>query len=599
MRLRGIKLAGFLGFHPSFGGEISNVDHRTFLIGPNNSGKSSIIKFMQLLKTIQRKDPDSILFPNEYWWQHDTGKTISAELSIEVQGELKATIDNIPNSLGSTGARFISLLHNNILTISIQIKLESSPKIKIFPFVWVSGIRKTIRYFDANGKLDETNAFDPTDRDDYQKLIQPSQDIYHKIISKCLFFDPIRSLGRSSNSDLVNDGSKLLGELFKWSKNSTEAPKYRRFENEYITLINQVLSSSGMSEIHDFKPVEIPTTNLPSLSIAFKSAPQIPFDIYNMGTGISQLFILLASFIKNKDQYIYFIEEPEVHLHPALVRRLSQSLKSMTSSQFIISSHSSAILESLTSNDRIYRFSVSEIVGNSILEVSDARHKQQLLDDLGMNGSTLFQANCVIWVEGPSDRIYLNCWLKGLDASLIEGVDYSIAFYGGRVLSHFSLDTADDNENTLIELMKINRYSAVLMDSDVSSIVERVNLTKQRILDEAASSQNTCALLTRGREIENDLPIQFLRSAIANLTNIEESVLCSLEFTNTRNYFDEAADFVSGRTSMDRESLCKLFKNKMKIAKCVENIFHTQNTQPPVYIQNHLLEFIRKSSRLI
>lgn len=30
-----------------------------------------------------------------------------------------------------------------------------------------------------------------------------------------------------------------------------------------------------------------------------------------------------------------------------------------------------------------------------------------LLDDLGFKASDLLQSNCVIWVEGPSDRIYI------------------------------------------------------------------------------------------------------------------------------------------------------------------------------------------------
>ena len=38
--------------------------------------------------------------------------------------------------------------------------------------------------------------------------------------------------------------------------------------------------------------------------------------------------------------------------------------------------------------------------------------KRNLLDDLGVKASDLLQANCAIWVEGPSDRIYIKKWLE-------------------------------------------------------------------------------------------------------------------------------------------------------------------------------------------
>lgn len=46
--------------------------------------------------------------------------------------------------------------------------------------------------------------------------------------------------------------------------------------------------------------------------------------------------------------------------------------------------------------------------------------------DLGYRPSDLLQANAIIWVEGPSDRIYINHWLDQQAPDLVEGIDYSI-----------------------------------------------------------------------------------------------------------------------------------------------------------------------------
>lgn len=120
-------------------------------------------------------------------------------------------------------------------------------------------------------------------------------------------------------------------------------------------------------------------------------------------------------------------------------------------------------------------------------------------------------SNCVIWVEGPSDRIYLKHLIDLLsDDELHEGQHYSVMFYGGKLLSHL---TADDPQmvSELISLLKINRNSAILIDSDRKKHGGWVNETKRRIKNEA---QETGAYVwtSQGREIENYFKPEFWAS---------------------------------------------------------------------------------------
>ena len=75
------------------------------------------------------------------------------------------------------------------------------------------------------------------------------------------------------------------------------------------------------------------------------------------------------------------------------------------------------------------------------------KEKSIICNDLGYKASDLLQTNSIIWVEGPSDRIYINFWLNEIDDSLVEGVHYSIMFYGGRLFSHLTADDYDDIED--------------------------------------------------------------------------------------------------------------------------------------------------------
>jgi hypothetical protein len=87
-------------------------------------------------------------------------------------------------------------------------------------------------------------------------------------------------------------------------------------------------------------------------------------------------------------------------------------------------------------------------------------------------------------VEGPSDRIYLRAWIRLQNPELEEGTDYSIMFYGGRLLNHLSADDSEVSE--FISLRKLNRHLCVVIDSDKTTANSRINSTKKRVKDEWA-----------------------------------------------------------------------------------------------------------------
>src|SRR5262245_9835315 len=94
----------------------------------------------------------------------------------------------------------------------------------------------------------------------------------------------------------------------------------------------------------------------------------------------------------------------------------------------------------------------------------------------------LLQANGIIWVEGPSDRVYLNRWLGFVAPNLVEGIHYSIAFYGGKLLAHLSCE--DDPVADLFRVLRINRHALLMVDRDGDNEAAQLNQSKERILDE-------------------------------------------------------------------------------------------------------------------
>jgi hypothetical protein len=232
--------------------------------------------------------------------------------------------------------------------------------------------------------------------------------------------------------------------------------------------------------------------------------------IESLGSGIHEVIILASAATVLKD-YVVCIEEPELHLNPILQKKLLRYLALNTCNQYFITTHSAALMD--TPGAEIYHVRLKD--GASTVERATSNEQRSAVcEDLGYHPSDLLQANCVIWVEGPSDRVYLNWWLRSVDAALVEGIHYSVMFYGGRLASHLTQAPDSPEISDFISLRRLNRRGVMIIDSDRDKPHASINATKRRLQDEFDSGPGH-AWITDGREIENYLLSSQVTTAIA------------------------------------------------------------------------------------
>lgn len=238
--------------------------------------------------------------------------------------------------------------------------------------------------------------------------------------------------------------------------------------------------------------------------------------IHNLGDGIKQLItILYCMFEKKNQKAIFFIEEPELNLHPGYQRKFIEILQDYSGfkdHQVFMTTHSNHLIDNSINYDNIslYKF-ININNSNSKFKVIKTTNKDiEVLELLGVLNSSVFLSNCTIWVEGISDKIllskYLQIYFNSIsETRLKEDIHYSFVEYGGNNVTHWAFISNDDISS--INASGITNRSMIVLDNDDDHKRKR----KENLL-KIFGEERYCELNVR--EIENTISRKVLEKTI-------------------------------------------------------------------------------------
>lgn len=468
---------------------IDNLGKTNLFIGKNNSGKSNILTFLKLLsqniKDLKKMPLQTI--ENQYRRSAETAKL-----------KLIVSVANLSRYYGILTDVFTP---DTLLCISFDPKGNSVGIGEQFNLSKSQLLRLQTQYSDAPPeKLKEIIK---------DTLLQSVIGILKESFENLIYIPHFREIHEDSKEavDEKNiNGQNIISALFKMQNPKVGNENERQTFDEIQEFIRKLIGDPNLK-------VEVPHDK--ETILIEMQGNRLP--LQSFGTGIHELVILCSALAIYKN-YTVCIEEPELHLHPDLQRKFLKFIHDKTHNTYFITTHSNIFLD-FDKNVNIYHVTHNG-KASGVVKASTEAVTYDILDDLGYKASDLLQANSILWVEGPSDRVFLNKWISILDPDLLEGVHYSVMFYGGRLLAHVTM--SNDNEDNLIKLLRINRNSIIIIDRDGLSDTAIINDTKTRIENE--TTRGIC-WITRGREIENYISTSTLSRYVERKTGKSQSLI--------------------------------------------------------------------------
>lgn len=502
-RLVSISLSGFRGFRERT--SLPDLGRLNVIVGPNNVGKSTLLMPLRRLTRSDDRFVPKVGVPDgagAFASLHTVKLFDTDRCGVPARIELTIDVPNIDSRAaafaaeysGRTDATFVEMPPS---TVAIAMTTNGRDQLG-FSFVPSTHARFRRSRDVSDGSR---AAYDEHIADRF------ASKIIAELAGRIVYVPPTRTIATSLqppdpavHQERRYDGGSLAADLLSW-----HLPDERGVANrEAIANLNEFCSR-----------VFGQRTNVwprPDGRVLASIGSEAGRSVSELGLGVAQIIVIGASLAAVAGPPILLLEEPEVCLHPGLQRALMRELAARDQQTFV-TTHSNHLLDAV-SDTRIFHVQYDAATDRRSVSAFD-RLDLAVLADLGVTAGSIAAANTVLWVEGPSDAIYLRYWLSLHEATrhLREGEDYTFAFHGGALLAHFAV-----HGTKIVSFLAVHPSFYLVADSDRSTAGGTLGHDYLRRIQDDPSVRNRL-WITETKEIEGYVPdFAFLDAHCASAT---------------------------------------------------------------------------------
>ncbi len=508
------------------------------LVGPNNTGKSSVFQALyelsEYFQKIYNQSPEEI-YGFEPWKRYQKSPGINS-----LFGSGKQTGRELGKGLSNSHEITIEFLANDLISsqtleeVRIGFIFDSE---KSHPHYYIREkeqknftpeplIQKAQGYKDSEiwGHPGETPKLP---RYSLQSLVSPSiqfnrpqisdeaQSVRKRVVDflRGVFFLSHHRASLWEREVLALDrlDSRAQDLASRIDQLIVEDAQFRDRLNQFM---NTVLP--GIGEIKPARTSSSQDGRNPMVAISFETQQGANIPLKHSGGGVEQILAIATVLLGEPQATLLLLEEPESHLEEGAQRRLIQQISEHRGNrQIIISTHSPVFMNGFP-DATVYRLTKpqSESRVDKCLSLKD---QHQILDYLGTQPSTLLQSNFVICVEGPTEVILFRHWIRLLAPELREKEHFLFHMTAGSLLSYYSVDP---NQKHLTNLFSICRNISIVCDKDAceKDAVARLRSELKSI------SMEDYMIITDFYEIEWYYP----KKAVENLWDLRSDIVNTL-----------------------------------------------------------------------
>ncbi|MYC16724.1 MAG: ATP-binding protein [Gemmatimonadetes bacterium] len=474
------------------------------IIGRNNSGKSHLLDLIEAL---------CVGLHNDQGWQYRCSGVLDEE-------SLRSAF--LENHIDHASGRNHWQVHGrHFVDIPITWEVDANRDISNMVFPDDFNLNSPYGESSTNARLSGIK----------QVLQNASRQFNYHSFRRLLADRDIKTESATANLTLEPDGNGATNIVQRFLHTANEEFPEGVIKRELLEALNFVFGNDGeFSEItmkvHDDEKTD---GSKDHWEIYLREDKKGLIPLSKSGSGLKTILLVLLNLLvvpkakieenRNKSDFVFAFEELENNLHPALLRRLFQYIEEYATNEkthIFLTTHSSTALDffSVSKNAQIIHVLHD---GESARTIPISAHFDRLgvVSELGAKPSDLLQANGIVWVEGPSDRIYLNRWIDLYsDGRFQEGRDYQCAFYGGSLLARTQFKAPEEAETDLVNLLQVNPNIIVVCDGDQTDKDSDIKGRVKRINREVKTIPDAHIWITSAKEIENYIPGSVLEKAL-------------------------------------------------------------------------------------